>query len=426
MKRYITIYIFVICLLAGLSNRLLGQVYTPAEMPNVNIENRSRYVSDPAGLLTPQTREQADKMLWDLRQQTTVEAVVALPPSIGDESIEDWSLQLFELWGIGKKDKDNGLLLVISPESRAARILVGYGMEGVFSTIVCAHVIDDDVIPNMKDDNINAAVLDAVSSICKIASDPTVADEIRSSEKENYSGAGIKTLDSSVFKTFILWVAGLMFLVALILFVRNYFAFRRLDRYHRSLEWRKTILIFTILTVCSLGSGLIFLLLAVWCYRHARTGKHICKECGNKMHRLPEDKDNDHLSLSQDFEEQIKTVDYDVWECDKCGATERYAYPEYQKKYTKCPRCGTIAMTVSEDRTVIPATYSHSGTGERISECKFCHYRTKKDFTIPKKERPIVIIPPGGGGGRGFGGGGGFGGGFGGGMTGGGGASGRW
>ena len=141
------------------------------------------------------------------------------------------------------------------------------------------------------------------------------------------------------------------------------------------------------------------------------------------MDRLPEDKDNDLLSSSQDFEEKLNTIDYDVWECPDCGTIERYPFKIKQLKYSECPKCHTVAMHLIGEHTLRPATTSREGVGEKIYECEYCHHLKRVPFVLPKKELPVVIIPPvigGNSGGRGFGGG------FGGGSTGGGGASGGW
>ena len=149
------------------------------------------------------------------------------------------------------------------------------------------------------------------------------------------------------------------------------------------------------------------------------------------MNRLPEDKDNELLSDSQDFEEKIKTVDYDVWECPRCGTVERFPFRSRQKKYTECPSCHTVAMCLECDMVVRPATVRSEGSGVKVYECQFCHYRDNRPYRIPRKEDPSAAIAAaavlGSTLGRGgSGGGGGFGGGFGGGSTGGGGAGGSW
>lgn len=398
--------------------------YDPEDMPNVNVSNRYEYVSDPGNLLDAQTKEKVNKLLWDLRQSTTAEVAVALPPDIGDTPIEEWSEQLFTSWGIGKSDKDNGVLLVIAPEQRMARIQTGYGTEGILTDIACKKIITNDIAPNMTNGDIDSAVIAAVSTIIQALTDPNVAEELRSNNPDNFR-TNTEALDSEVLTSFIMFVIGAVFLLSLFALVIIGIKLRGKDAYHKALKWRGDLHIFGWLALCSLGLGLISYFIAYLLYRHYRTTPRRCSTCGHKMIRLPEDKDNDFLSSSEDFEEKLNTVDYDVWECPDCGTLERFPFKTKQLKYSECPNCGTVAMQLIAENTVRNATLSHEGLKEKIYECKYCHHQKRIPIVIPKKEVPVVVVPPiGGRGGGNFGSG--IGGGFGGGSTGGGGASGGW
>ena len=188
------------------------------------------------------------------------------------------------------------------------------------------------------------------------------------------------------------------------------------------------------LGILSFGAGLIFFVLALALYRFWRTRRVVCATCGSKMRRLPEDKDNELLSESQDLEEQLNTIDYDVWECPECGTIECFPFRVDQNKFTECPRCHTVAMGLECDMTVRPATTRTEGEGVKIYTCRYCHNQLRKPYRIPRKEDPsaalaaAAVLGAASRGGRGGGGGGGFGGfgGFGGGATGGGGAGTSW
>lgn len=425
MIRNLTIYIAIIASFISLR----ANDFTPDMMPNVNVTNRYEFVSDPGNLLSPATKDAVNRRLWDLRQQTSVEAVVAIPPSIGETTIEDWSEQLFTLWGIGKKDKDNGVLLVIAPEQRRARITTGYGVEGVLPDISCKNIINSAIIPNMREGDINRAVDDATNLVSQVLTDPAVAEEIRSRQPDNHSGT-VNALSGEVIWKFIRIVATCAFLFSLVMFVRYLFKGRKKsDNYHKAIMWRDSLPVFGWTALLSLGSGIIFLAFAFLLYRSYRTRKLKCTTCGTRMNRLKEEEDNELLSDSQDFEEKLDTIDYDVWECPHCGTIERYAFKKNQQKYTECPKCHTVAMCQIGTRTIVPATTHHQGTGEKIYECKFCHNQKRKQFVIPRKESAAPFIAGAAIGamtGHRGNGGGGFGGGFGGGSTGGGGASGGW
>ncbi|MDE6028299.1 MAG: TPM domain-containing protein, partial [Muribaculaceae bacterium] len=151
----------LVFLISAVFPTVAGEVYFPSSMPNVQLADRRQYISDPGNLLSPATTAEVNKRLYDLRQQTSAEVVVALPPNIGDIPIEEWSEQLFTSWGIGKKDKDNGLLLVIAPEQRKARIQTGYGVEGILPDIACKNIIGQEIVPAMREGDIDAAVNNA-------------------------------------------------------------------------------------------------------------------------------------------------------------------------------------------------------------------------------------------------------------------------
>ena len=121
MKKIITL---LLLLLAAVL-RLSAQAYTPDQLTNPNIANRYDFVCDPAHLLSPAVTDSVNQRLYRLRQQTTCEVAVVVVPSIGGEPIEDWCEQLFTRWGIGKDDKDNGVLFAIVTEDHLTRIQTG-------------------------------------------------------------------------------------------------------------------------------------------------------------------------------------------------------------------------------------------------------------------------------------------------------------
>ena len=75
--------------------------YSPKELVNPNLADRRVYVADPGNLVSSDIKARVNAGLWNLRQQTGAEVVVAVVPSIGDTPIEDFSTELFEQWGIG-------------------------------------------------------------------------------------------------------------------------------------------------------------------------------------------------------------------------------------------------------------------------------------------------------------------------------------
>ncbi|MDE7408447.1 MAG: TPM domain-containing protein [Muribaculaceae bacterium] len=420
--------------LLAFSLAMYGRDYRPEDIVNPNIADRYEYVADPEGRLGMQTRSRVNARLQALRDSTTAEVAVAVVPSIGNYSIEDFSEKLFTRWGLGKEDKDNGVLLLISPDSREVRIQTGYGAEGVLPDITCGRIIREAVIPNMREDCLDCAVDEATAMISRIMTEPEYADELRSELSDKHSGAGIEEapVSKEVLTGFLAVIGILLWLLA----CGAYITYRRKamkmsSSYQKAQEWRSSLTLLAFLSAGTLLTALPFYLLALYHYRHARYGSHTCPDCGGKSIRLKGNQALGALTPSQQFEQKIGSVNYDVHRCEKCGNTEVTPYPVNNSKYSYCPNCGTRAYHFVGNRTLRQPTYHAEGEGISQYRCDYCGYSDNKGFRIPKKDMAAAMAAAAilgssrrRGGGGGFSGG--FGGGFGGGSTGGGGASGRW
>lgn len=411
---------------------LTGRAQSPESIANPNIGNPENYVADPFHQLNSNNVQEINKMLDGVREKTTCEVAVAVVKNLDGMTVEEYAYKLFRHWGLGKSDNNNGVLFVIATGDRKARIEVGSGAEGVLTDVACSKIIRRRLIPAMKDKNLNLGVYGVVRGITGALTDPAVGDELRS-DKGGSPLSRVNIIDSNRIMSFILIVAGCVFLFTLVLFITDFVNTRRRDNYRRAMTWRNHLNTYWWGAALSFGSALPISLLAYALYRRARDITEICDTCGAKMKKLSEEEDNNYLTPSQDFEEQLKTVDYDVWLCPKCGTVERFPYVERQLKYQKCPMCNTIAMNLVMDKVVEPPTAKSEGHGVRVYKCQFCHHERRDDYVIPKKNDDAGLLAGaiiggavGSSLGRGGGGGGGFSGGFGGGHSSGGGASGGW
>ncbi|ANH79616.1 hypothetical protein A8C56_00280 [Niabella ginsenosidivorans] len=110
----------------------------------------------------------------------------------------------------------------------------------------------------------------------------------------------------------------------------------------------------------------------------------VISHTGSKMRLLDEKQDDAYLTKAQKLEEQLKSVDYDVWA--EQGSKEFKLHGVLlSSKYSHCPKCNTMAYCLKSDTTIQSATYSRSGIGLKVYECKYCGYQEKKEYTIPKK-----------------------------------------
>lgn len=406
------------------------QAQAPTDLINPNVAHPDEYISDVFGYMPAKAERKINAKLGELRQKTTCEMAVAIIRSTSGMPISDYAYELFRKWGIGKSDKNNGVLLIIAIDDRKAFIATGSGAEGVLTDIACSNIIRQDIRPAMRDNsNLSQAVNSAVESVYAALTDPAVAEELRSEQGTTAMGT-IRSLNSHVIWQFVDVIVALVFLFIMGLFFVDLYSTRKRDNYRRAMIWRNHLSTYWWSAIFSLGTTLIWAVLAWILYHRARDVPEICTTCGAKMKKLSEEEDNGCLSDSQDFEEKLGTVDYDVWLCPECGTIERFPYVEKQLKYRECPHCHTIAMNLVCDKVVQEPTTQREGLGVKTYQCQYCRKGHDEPYRIPKKTDPTAAIAAGavlGGMMRGGGGdGGNIGGGFGGGTTFGGGAGGGW
>ena len=122
-------------------------------------------VVDAAGVLDDTTQAQLDTELDDYQARTTNQIAVAIVETTGDESIEDYSIDLARSWGVGVKGKDNGVVLVLAIDDRKMRIEVGRGLEGDLTDLESGRIIRDVLRPRLQDGDYAGAVRDGVQAI---------------------------------------------------------------------------------------------------------------------------------------------------------------------------------------------------------------------------------------------------------------------
>ena len=98
------------------------------------------FVNDYAKILSAQEKQEIETLLKQIEKSTTAEIAVVTTPSLEGLSLEKYAVELFENWGIGKKDGDNGLLILIAPTERKYRIEVGYGLEEVITDSIAGNI----------------------------------------------------------------------------------------------------------------------------------------------------------------------------------------------------------------------------------------------------------------------------------------------
>lgn len=109
------------------------------------------YVNDFEGILTQEQIKDLNEIISKHEKESTNEiAIVTIFSFEPYKTLFDYSLALANYWGIGKKDKNNGIAIVFGKQIRQIRIQVGYGLENKLKDDEAKRIIDNTIFPEFK------------------------------------------------------------------------------------------------------------------------------------------------------------------------------------------------------------------------------------------------------------------------------------
>jgi uncharacterized protein len=129
------------------------------------------YVVDNAGVIEEGSRTKLAGLLQELEQRTTVQMIILTVPSTEGIPIEQYSLEQAEKWGLGRKGKDNGLLMVIAVNDRKYRFETGYGMEQILPDSMLGSIARSYLVPAFKAGDYTKGVMNTTSVIARTIAD---------------------------------------------------------------------------------------------------------------------------------------------------------------------------------------------------------------------------------------------------------------
>lgn len=404
-----------------------GKAYTPELVPKVFATDSTRLFSDPEGYVSPEGRERIDAELYELRRRTGVEFVTVILPSIGERDIESFSTDLFRLWGIGSKTRNDGLLLLIVMDQRKVRFETGYGLEGILPDVLASRIQRQEILPRMRQGDYEGAIYNGVIAVGQV-----IQGEGYTSDRRTAQGA-------SEFPTKILII-----LYVLTVLAAGYSAFSSLReeelRSRSSLQEARARLSQVearcksypiLLDILCLPIGLLCHFYARRVLSEVRLRATLCPQCRqNTMAILSTSEGWRYLTPAEQKEMEVGARAYSVYRCSHCHYTERIGR-DISDHWMRCERCGARTVTL-ENRELF-----QGGRYERLHfRCLHCgnsshsdHRRQSDQDNLTKLLLLDALLSGAGrrGGGGGFSDGEGWGGGsFGGGSSGGGGATGSW
>jgi len=163
MKRFI-----LIVLLAAVSATVGARTWKPGEVPNVQLADRTRYVSNPDGILSDAAVARIDSVCAALRAQGLAQVAVAALDDIEGGDHFTFAMQLFGSWGVGRKDVDNGLGILLVERLHEIRFVTGPGLEGVLPDALCKRIQLNFMLPYFREDNYDAGMVAGVEAVAEL------------------------------------------------------------------------------------------------------------------------------------------------------------------------------------------------------------------------------------------------------------------
>ncbi len=334
MKSFFAILFFTMACLTSFCETP-QQVINPKQVYN-------KWVSDMAGVIDDDDELRINDLVDKLEKDTSAEIAVVTINNSGDMTPKDFATDLFNLWGIGKKGKDNGVLVLLVMDARRIEVETGYGIEGILTDGKVGEILDRYAIPRFKEGNFGKGLLDGVQAMAReIRKDTT--DTFQTSTSDDLASEKESNPVLVFFWAFFVFAIPLMVILVTFLVIRRSFV-----RY--------------------------------------------CKTCGKKMRLLSESADDAYLSTDQRIEEGLGSVDYRVWRCDDCQTLEIKRIVSPFSRYDDCPKCGHRTLYVNK-HTIREPTYERDGLEEINRSCKYpkCDYKDTKRNKIPRKKYSSIV-----------------------------------
>jgi uncharacterized protein len=463
---YVKSIAFVLCLI------LFGafqekKSYTVEDVPDPK-RSGGGYVSNPDNIINKESVSVLNASLSRIVNAGQAQIAVVVLESIGDKVPKDFAVALFNLWGLGDKDKDNGLLILIVNDQHRIEFETGYGLEAVLTDAMCKKIQMDQMIPYAKQGNLDQALSYGISAVEEKLSNPeavlvkdstveetadvtieeapyeppawNLVGEVFSNLYGFFVFSGLSWLCLVIayslkkkgekkkfsFKNTVLLALVLIAMIAIpiaiigilnkffgitdfpfyviiaifyftwCLFVHlHYFVLSpirnrskvvtgsRFEQYTILSEANQNVKWFS--WIFPLPFMLIYRFINQAKMKKLRDEPYIC-ECGNAMVKLDETMDDEHLDKGQITEEQINSVDYDVWVCNSCQKQLIFKYENFSSGAEECKSCHAKTLQQTTKEVVELATYSSSGYGYNHFACKNCGHTDKERYTIPMKE----------------------------------------
>lgn len=143
----------------------VGALAGPAQAAPSPYPKAEGFVVDTAGKISAADEAALERQLKAYKRETGNEVAVLVVSTLEGRTVETYATGVFNTWGVGKKDKNNGVLLLVAMKERKLRIEVGRGLRKVLDDEEAATILDDRVRPLLRTGDVSGAVQAGAAAI---------------------------------------------------------------------------------------------------------------------------------------------------------------------------------------------------------------------------------------------------------------------
>ncbi len=348
-----------------LASVVVTNIISITEVPNPRTSNR--WVSDTANIIDADAEAKIEAIAQALYDQRTIEMAVVTVDDVR-ETPKAFATGLFNHWGIGNAQTNNGILVLMVMGKRRLEIETGTGIEAALPAAWLSDMQAREMVPKFKARDFGGGLLAGASAISahiagaggeststadpgEYRSNGRVVDPDRPAQPSPSSGTSTTTSPQSSYQP------------------------------PAKDESSKVPYALGGLGVLTAGG-------TAFAFRQRRR-RHMCTTCNPSMRMMTLDEiaDDDHLSAGQRAEERVKSVNYEVLVCPGCQTSRTLRHDKWFSGLSRCSKCSYKTLS-SKSTTVVRATYDHGGQIRIDESCHHCSYSHSHTKHTPQRTRP--------------------------------------
>lgn len=157
--------LIILCLTLCLAPAVEAKSYRVQDIENVQLGDKSRFVTNPDGILSRQAEATLDSLCYSLRQRGIAQVAIVAVEEIEPNDTFDFAIKLFESWGVGNKERDNGLGILLVTSNREIRFVTGYGLESELTDALCVRLQRAYMLPHFRNGDYSTGMVEGLRAI---------------------------------------------------------------------------------------------------------------------------------------------------------------------------------------------------------------------------------------------------------------------